>query len=109
MTLITQAQAAKLKCPIARTFDDGKSPTCDGGGCILWRWGPIKANDKRFTRAVKAKQTQLLANYEAANPDKSKRLESFLNQAVAEVAKEPWTFMEMTSKDRGWCGLGGKP
>lgn len=109
MTILTQAEAAKFKCPVARTFDEGKSPTCDGGGCILWRWAPILATDRRFMIAVKAKQTQLLENYQRANPEKSKKLESFINQAVAEVAKEPWTFMKMTSKDRGFCGLGVKP
>lgn len=40
---ITVDQAAKLKCPIARTFDEGKGATCDGpsasygAGVRSWR------------------------------------------------------------------------
>lgn len=109
MTLITQAEAGKMKCPVARTFDEGKSPTCDGGGCILWRWAPMPAADPRFMRAVAAKQMELHAAAEAANNEKKRLLSSFHNAAVAAVAADPNSFMKMTDSDRGWCGLGGKP
>ena len=109
MTYFTQKEAKQTKCPVARTFDDGKSATCDGGECLLWRWRDLSGNDHRVLSAYTRVQQELLSSEQAKNPDTKKNAGSFHKDAVAKVAAAPWDFIFMTDDDRGFCGLGGKP
>ena len=59
MTYFTQKEAKQTKCPVARTFDDGKSATCDGDKCLLWRWRDLPANDHRVLGAYARVQQDL--------------------------------------------------
>lgn len=109
MTYIPNKDANSMKCPIARTFDEGKSSHCDGEDCILWRWRPLAANDNRFMSALKREMHRMHQEERAKNP-KTKRSEaSFHKDANAMIAERPWDFINMGDEDRGYCGLGGKP
>ena len=109
MTYFTQKEAKQTKCPVARTFDDGKSATCDGDKCLLWRWRDLPANDHRVLGAYARVQQDLLAAEREKNPDTKKTANSFHKDAVATLAAAPWDFIFMVDDDRGFCGLGGKP
>lgn len=107
--MISEKQAAKLKCPIARTFDEGKKAHCEGCSCILWRWGPIPANDPRFLSAVKREAMSMLADYNAGNPEKKRSESYYTKKAVAKVSADLWGNIISNESDRGYCGLAGKP
>ena len=109
MTYFTQKEAKQIKCPVARTFDDGKSATCDGDKCLLWRWRDLPVNDHRVLAAYTRVQQDMLAEDKGINPDTKKTLATFHKAAVAKVASAPWDFIFMTDDDRGYCGIGGKP
>tara|TARA_R110000851_G_scaffold22626_13_gene67039 strand:+ start:6701 stop:7021 length:321 start_codon:yes stop_codon:yes gene_type:complete len=102
----TQKEAKKLKCPVARTFGDGKKATCDGDACLLWRWRELSVSDHRVLSAYARVQQDMLAKEPA---DTKKTANSFHKAAVQKVAAAPWDFIFMTDDDRGFCGLGGKP
>lgn len=99
---IKEAEANTWDCPIARTFNEGKTATCDGSACILWRWREIQASDGVFTAAVQRTMACL-----AQEDGKGKPASSFHKAAVAQVARDPEGYGVTT--DRGYCGLGGKP
>lgn len=109
MTYITEKQAAELECPIARTFDQGKSARCDGSKCILWRWKEIPSNDHRFMSAVKREAVSMLTDYNAGNPEKKRTESYFVKAATAKVSADLWGNIIPNETDRGYCGLGDKP
>jgi hypothetical protein len=109
LTYLTETEAAKRRCPIARTFNEGKAPNCDGSACILWRWRDLAANDPRVVSAYVREQALLLDAEKARDPATKKTADSFHKQAVARVAAAPWDFIFMGDEDRGFCGLGGRP
>lgn len=99
---MTDEEAAKYRCPIARTFPDGKAATCDGSKCLLWRMKPVKASDQLFMSAVKREEACLaLAVNEGKEPHR------YHKQAVQNVAADLEGFGVVN--DRGVCGLGGQP
>lgn len=99
---ITLDEAAKTPCPIARTFPDGKSATCDGPKCILWRWREIMASDPVFMAAIQRAQACI-----AQDAGEGKPGGHYHKQAVQQVARDPLAWDVKT--DFGYCGLGGKP
>lgn len=99
MTYLTEEEAAEKMCPIARTFADGKSATCDGSECILWRWKPVHASDPLFMSAVKREMAMLAQDDGAGRP-----MVSYHKPAVANVAADP--VGHGVVQTRGFCGLG---
>lgn len=109
MTYLTTAQAATMRCPVARTFGDGKRANCDGCECILWRSAPTPASDPQFVGAVKAEQERLAIEHNAKEDVKQRDPKGFHNAAVANVAAQPWRFIRPDPDAYGYCGMGGKP
>ena len=102
MTYLTEAEASERQCPIARTFDGGKKPTCEGSPCILWRWKTILAGDPLFTSAIKREEAVL-----AQEDGKGKPGSHYHKQAVSNVARDPDGHGVVQT--RGFCGLGVRP
>lgn len=110
MTFFTHADAKATICPIARiTGEEKPKSKCQGEACILWRWKDMAANDPRFLGAITRVQMELMEAERKANPDTKKTQGSFAKEATAKVSASPWMFAFMTDKDRGFCGLGGRP
>jgi hypothetical protein len=103
MTLHTEAEAKAKLCPIARV-SGAKEPKahCQGAACILWRWRPLMADDPRVQSAI-AREIALLRG-ETKKPDAF-----YHKEALRRVMLDPNAYTYTTEKDRGWCGLGGKP
>ena len=99
---IKESVAKKTRCPIARTFHEGKSANCDGSACILWRWRDIAAADPVFISAVKRAEACI-----ATDRAEGKSGNSYHKEAVAQVGRDPEGWDVKT--DIGYCGLGGKP
>lgn len=108
MTLRTPEEAATLKCPLARTFDTGKRPTCDGPDCILWRWQPASAGDPRFVAAVIREQASLAQDEAKLTGQPVAKTQKYHKEAVKNVMANP-EGCGCPPHEKGWCGLGGKP
>jgi hypothetical protein len=102
LTYLTEAEAAEKRCPVARTFPDGKRANCDGPACILWRFKTILASDPLYQSAVKREEASLAQEDGTGKPGTS-----FHKQAVANVAIDPEGHGVVQT--RGFCGLGGRP
>lgn len=98
---ITTAAAAKMPCPMARTFAEKHGPNCEAGSCILWRWSTVSAEvmkdavSKEMKRLKDAAGTGVAAKYH--------------KQAVANVMADPDAHDVNLNPTHGHCGLGGKP
>ncbi len=94
MTFLTEPEARKRLCPIARVSGAEKpSARCVGSSCVLWRWQPVMSDDPAFKLAVSV----VMKN--GASP----------NAATAKVWANREKYGVPTEPYRGWCGLGGEP
>lgn len=99
---MTDDEAKKFNCPVARTFEDGKKATCDGSKCMMWRAQSVLKTNQFFMSAVKREEACLAVKLnKGLNPDK------YHKAAVANVAADPEGYGVIS--DRGYCGLGGRP
>lgn len=89
---VTEAQAANMLCPAARTFGDAQQakPFCRGSLCMCWRWVPVTTADPRWREAM---QEAI-----ARNGDKPPHVKS---------AREVADAMKDTPSTHGYCGMGG--
>ena len=102
MTGITPQEAAAFRCPIARTFNEGKSAACDGPACILWRWTPLAMGADHA--AAISKEMKRIAEAEG-----KKGGPVYHQKAVAAVTADPAAHGLPVAPTHGYCGLGGKP
>lgn len=106
MTLRTAKEAATFSCPIARVSgEDPVDPQCRGDKCMFWRWVPIAADDPRVLSAI-TREIAILRG-EAGNEKKAEP--TLRKEAIARVSKDPKAFTFPTDRDKGWCGLAGRP
>lgn len=97
---MTIKEAAKKKCPLARTFSEKSGPNCEVDLCILWRWVPMGADDPHFVKAVRAEMARLV---EGAGKEPM----TAHQKAVANVMADKVGHGLPEGPDRGYCGLGG--
>lgn len=102
--LLTEEEASKRLCPVARTFAKAPGPNCAGERCILWRWDAIPANHPFFVAALKRRMAEL-----ADKDEKNKPSVAYHKQAVADIVADPEDFGVPPHSGLGWCGLGGRP
>lgn len=104
--LLTQEEARKQWCPMARTFADAQMNSsggkCQAGQCIFWRFR--HPGDARFQSAVAREEALLKEEME-----KSGRKSGWHQEAVARVARNPWRYIIPSDEDRGYCGAAGRP
>lgn len=106
---LTPAQAREtMPCPLARTFAEKKGPNCDADRCPVWRWRAPLDMPPGFLSAVK-REMACLAQEEAERTGKKVSDQKFHQRAVANVNHDPEAYGVQMPKDKGFCGLGGKP
>lgn len=105
---LTPEQASEFDCPVARTHGNGETGNCRAGDCIVWRWVLPLASDESFKGAIQREIACLQQDDEEAG--RKKRNKHLLHQtAVANVMRNPEDYGVLIGREKGYCGLGGKP
>lgn len=107
---LAPAQARAFICPIARV-SGAKEPAgrCQAHLCILWRWKAWMADDPRIMGAIQRETTAILAEgHKVAGKPLAE--DGARKRAVSRVSAAPDLYAYRDpEKDRGYCGLGGRP